>query len=216
MNIKICKNPKCNKEFESFKGSNKKYCSDLCRKQNFKKYFCKCGKEITIHIKQCQKCYWDYIRKYPEFHPQYKHGKTKNNECIDCHKHITFYGIRCHSCAEKLKIGELAPGYIHGKGYESYPVEFNDKLRETIRKRDNYECQNCGMTEEEHLIVRGRILDIHHIDYNKENINESNLITLCNSCNVRANFNASYWQEFYTNKIKIIINRGVDVNYLPK
>jgi 5-methylcytosine-specific restriction endonuclease McrA len=209
MNIKICKNPKCNKEFKSFISSNKKYCSDLCRKQNFKKYFCECGKEITKNTKHCQECYGKSIAG--ENHYNYKHGKTRNNICIDCGKHITFYGVRCHSCAEKQRIGKLAPGYIHGKGYESYPVEFNDELREIIRKRDNYTCQNCSMTEGEHLIVRERILDIHHIDGNKENNNKENLITLCNSCNVRANFNKEHWQEFYTNLIRNKINRGVDV-----
>jgi len=209
MNIKICKNPKCNKEFKSFKGSNKKYCSDLCRKQNFKKYYCECGKEITKDVKHCQECYFKTITG--KNHYNYKHGKTKNNKCMDCGTHITFYGIRCQKCYHKwakrtgIRKGILSGAYIHGKGYESYPVEFNDELRELIRKRDNYTCQNCGMTEEEHLIVRGRILDVHHIDYNHINYNEENLITLCNSCNVRANFNRTFWQEFYTKKIKIII-----------
>lgn len=63
------------------------------------------------------------------------------------------------------------------------------------------------MTEEEHLIVTGRVLSIHHIDYNKENCSESNLITLCNQCHARTNYNRDYWQKHYDNSInKIIIN----------
>jgi len=76
-----------------------------------------------------------------------------------------------------------------------------DCKKESIRKRDNYICQNCSMIEEEHLIVIGTNLHIHHIDYDKENCNENNLITLCNSCNVRANFNRDYWKNIFQNKI---------------
>jgi hypothetical protein len=62
------------------------------------------------------------------------------------------------------------------------------------------------MTQEEHLIVIGRILTIHHIDYNKKNCKEENLITTCLWCNTRANFNRTYWQKFYINKL---IKRGI-------
>ena len=57
------------------------------------------------------------------------------------------------------------------------------------------------MTEEEHLVVFGTNLHIHHIDYIKEHCNEDNLITLCNGCNSRANYNRSYLQSFFNNKI---------------
>jgi len=60
------------------------------------------------------------------------------------------------------------------------------------------------MTEEEHLIVFGKVLTIHHIDYNKQNCKENNLITLCGSCNTRANFNRSYWVDFYKQKVSTL------------
>jgi 5-methylcytosine-specific restriction endonuclease McrA len=53
------------------------------------------------------------------------------------------------------------------------------------------------MTEEEHLIVYGKVLDVHHIDYDRKNSSEDNLITLCRQCNIRANFNRGYWEEFF-------------------
>lgn len=99
------------------------------------------------------------------------------------------------------KKGILAPGYIHGRYCCLYSTKFFN-MREQIRKRDNYTCQNCGMTEEEHLIVRGVNLSVHHIDYNRENDNENNLITVCSSCHARANFNRDYWKEYYKNKIE--------------
>lgn len=86
-----------------------------------------------------------------------------------------------------------------------YPFEFTDELKNKIRTRDNYICQNCTMTEEEHLIVIGYSLTIHHIDHNKENNKENNLITLCQGCNSRANFNKDYWKILYQTKMKTIL-----------
>jgi hypothetical protein len=88
-----------------------------------------------------------------------------------------------------------------GKSFEPYTPEFNDSLKLIIRNRDNYKCQNCGMTEEEHVTVYGTVLHVHHIDYIKTNCTEENLISTCNNCNLRANYNRPYWQEFYTDKI---------------
>ena len=93
--------------------------------------------------------------------------------------------------------GKNNPNYIDGRSKFPYPLEFTPELKESIRKRDNYECQNCGMTEEEHLIVLGKTLPIHHIDYCKQNCKEDNLITLCNQCNVRANKNRDYWYSYF-------------------
>ena len=72
-----------------------------------------------------------------------------------------------------------------------------DELKQKIRKRDSYICQNCGITEKIHKIKYGRILTVHHIDYNKQNCKESNLITVCLSCNLKANGNRDYWFAYY-------------------
>ena len=98
---------------------------------------------------------------------------------------------------------ENNPNWKDGKSNEPYPLEFNEKLKEKIRKRDNYQCQNldCNVTEEEHLIVFGRVLDVHHIDYNKTNINIENLISLCQSCHMKTNYNREYWQEYFKKEI---------------
>ena len=63
-------------------------------------------------------------------------------------------------------------------------------------------CQNCGITEEEHIIINGQVLHVHHIDYNKENCSQDNLITTCQQCNLRANSNRDYWKELYLKKLK--------------
>ena len=76
----------------------------------------------------------------------------------------------------------------------SYPMDWTDDLRESIRRRDGYVCQLCGIHQGE---LKGFIkkLDVHHIDYNKDNLDPDNLITLCKNCHMKTNYNRNYWAE---------------------
>lgn len=139
--------------------------------------------------------------------------KRKKYYCIDClergiKKEISGYRAkRCRSCSGRKKInchfkkGKDNIAYVDGKSKEFYPSEFNNQLRLKIRKRDNYTCQKCGITEEEHLMVYGQILGVHHIDYNKQNLKDDNLISLCRECNLRVNKNREYWKKHFQKKI---------------
>jgi len=154
-------------------------------------------------------CYslWKSIHFMGEDNPNHKEGRTlKEIFCKDCGKKINFDSIRCTVCSKQ---GENSPRWIDGRSFEEYPSGFNGELKEQIRKRDNYECQNCGITEEEYLIVYGRVLEIHHIDYSKINCTTNNLITLCKQCNLRANINRDYWIDYYKNKIGVIIDNQI-------
>lgn len=165
-----------------------------------------CGEHITYEAVRCMSCASKERIKNIDFtrntNPNYKKGKwsDKLNKCSDCGKIIDPRAIRCVECYQKYNVGEHNPAYIHGEGNAPYPNKFNDNLKEFIRKRDNYSCQNCNMTEEEHIIVLGQNLHVHHIDYNKQNCKKENLITLCHQCNLRANYNRDYWYNFYINK----------------
>lgn len=112
-----------------------------------------------------------------------------------------FYGKK-HSkkfrVAQSLRMGSSGVPYK----FAVYPYEFNNNLKGKIRKRDSYTCQICGITEEEHIIVFGSLLHVHHIDYIKKNCNEENLISLCKSCHTRTNYNRDYWLDYF--KIKIV------------
>ncbi len=62
--------------------------------------------------------------------------------------------------------------------------------REIVLNRDNWECQECGMTQEEHKFLFGEGLTVDHKDKNgiySKNPNHSldNLITLCIRCHIR-------------------------------
>jgi len=168
-------------------------CSHIKHGKYLIKYFCiDCKKEISSfqHIR-CYSC---------ETKRKFKIGillHTKIAYCEDCSKNLGKWAYnnksrRCLSCANK---GINNPSFNGWISKEPYSLNWTEELRESIRICDNHECQNCGMTEEEHLIVIGKILCVHHIDYNKKNCNEDNLITLCMACNIRANYNRDYWQE---------------------
>ena len=133
---------------------------------------------------------------------------NKKYYCKDCGDEISarsgFYGEgRCQSCAGKrLKVTEETKRKISlglggtGIPYENakYGAEFNNELKEQIRERDNHQCQLCDVKQEDYY----RKLDVHHIDYNKKNCDEYNLITLCNKCNTEVNFDRDYWFAYFT------------------
>jgi 5-methylcytosine-specific restriction endonuclease McrA len=95
------------------------------------------------------------------------------------------------------RLGNKNPNWQGGKSFEPYNIEFNDKLKEQIRKRDNYACQECGYTQEQ----LKRKLDVHHIDYNKKNNSPDNLISLCNTCHLQTNFRRHDWTGYFKNLI---------------
>ncbi len=86
--------------------------------------------------------------------------------------------------------GNENPNWQGGKSFEQYTTDWTDDLKESIRKRDDYICQLCGIHQDELC----RKLDVHHIDYIKENLNPENLITLCRGCHMKTNANRDYWK----------------------
>lgn len=99
---------------------------------------------------------------------------------------------------EGLK-GEKSPTWLGGISFEPYGIEFNGELKEEIRKRDNYRCQECFRHQDELYTKKGRKykLMIHHIDYNKRNNNSENLISLCRSCHMQTNFKREDWTGYF-------------------
>ncbi len=60
-----------------------------------------------------------------------------------------------------------------------------------LHERDNRTCQLCGVKE------NGRKkLNVHHIHYDKPNC-EPDLVSLCNCCNAKVNFNRDYWELYF-------------------
>lgn len=191
---------------------------------------CGCGKSFEVKINSIKK----YINGHnPQIHKidcgcfacRNKRGDPhkSNCNCMACRmirgetkgEKCPFYGKK-HTLETRQKMidnhvdvsSNKNSNWQNGISKLPYSFSFNDELKEQIRKRDNYQCQNpeCNMTEEEHLIVYGCNLHVHHINYDKFNCEENNLISLCVSCNIRANYNRYYWEKYYQEKIKEIIN----------
>ncbi len=93
------------------------------------------------------------------------------------------------------RFGENSPNWNDGSSFEPYSTEFNKELKDFIKQRDNYTCQdpNCDGNYKK--------LHIHHIDYDKKNNSPENLITLCDSCHTKTNgkYNREYYLKFYQN-----------------
>lgn len=97
--------------------------------------------------------------------------------------------------AHLIAVKKRGPEHLNWKGglsSQPYPLAFSPRLKRKIRQRDKDACRNCGATER---------LSVHHIDYVKDNLDECNLITLCVSCNSKANYDRPTWQAFYSEKM---------------
>lgn len=94
---------------------------------------------------------------------------------------------RLNMCGEKNHF------WRGGVWQNPYSENWTETLRESIRQRDKYVCQLCGIHQEE-LSSRFKVLDCHHIDYDKENCDPKNLISLCRPCHLETNHHREYWE----------------------
>ena len=93
----------------------------------------------------------------------------------------------------KRKIGRAGVGKHRGKdngmwkggvSESQYCHKFNERIKEEVREKYERECFSCGKSEENN----GRKLDVHHIDFNKEQGCADHkwvLIPLCISCHTK-------------------------------
>jgi len=96
----------------------------------------------------------------------------------------------------KLQSGEANPNWNNGSSLLPYPYNWKE-ISKSILERDGHRCWGPGCRGKD------RRLTAHHIDYDKENCNPSNLIALCSSCNTLANFNRPYWKRIYQDIIAV-------------
>lgn len=189
----------CNKKFEiDYTSKKNRFCSQECREQNQlqtqvkHKYYCQqCGKEIlyknrTYPRKYCDNCYITARAK-----TQTKRLETNCSYCGEKlliipaiykqHKNH-FCDVNCMAkyYAEHYT-GKNSPAWTGGKGhYEGNWLN----ARKAARKRDEFKCQKCGISESEY----GKELSVHHIKSYKyfndkfEANKLNNLICLCEPC----------------------------------
>mgnify|MGYP001769095534 CR=1 FL=1 len=93
--------------------------------------------------------------------------------------------------------GENHYNWQGGISKEPYSQVWSEDLKEKVRKRDGYICQVCFLPESVLQNNFRKKLCVHHIDYDKKNCNEENLISLCTSCHTKTGFNRDQWQSVF-------------------
>lgn len=174
--------------------------------------FCEqCGTEITKDKRHNRRfCGQECFGKYQstlvgDLHPNFRPESRVERPCEECGEIFVTkqfeidkgWGKFCsRSCSSRWRARELgyyplAPmtGADNPRwkgGYEPYYGPNWRNQRRNVRRRDNYTCQKCGITESE----LGRQLDVHHIQrfgsFGPERYQEANqsdnLISLCYKC----------------------------------
>jgi hypothetical protein len=148
------------------------------------------------------------LRWLGKHHSRETKEKMKRNNCMNRPEYRIFHSALCaspeyrkmmqqaHSTPEYhiRTSGVNAPNWRGGTSQEPYGTEFNTVLRRQIRDRDDHLCQfpNCYLPENSMKHA------VHHIDYDKKNNVQRNLITLCKSHHMMTNHgDQSYWVEMF-------------------
>lgn len=160
----------------------KKYCSEICWKT-----------EKKAKSKNCKVCNCWFT---PVYYAPSRGRYIGVNNRVTCSAECVSRNFR-ESEERKLKISKAFRGEKHpnwqggpasrtGRGYRGAGW---DRIRKSIRKRDGYECQDCGISEADN----GATLEVHHKrpfnqfhgDNQKAN-KPSNLVALCRPCHQKA------------------------------
>lgn len=94
----------------------------------------------------------------------------------------------------KSHLGEKNPAWNGGSSKFPYAPDWGPKVKQKVFERDGFVCKNPDCRGENESLVP------HHINYDKTNCDSTNLITLCKSCNGRANKDRKKWQRIYEEK----------------
>lgn len=129
-------------------------------------------------------------------HPDVLIYKEKMRQLAFKFKGRTFSNVTKQKMSVARK-AEKNPNWQGGLSYEPYGKDFGNRLKEQIRNRDCYRCQQCFRHQNE-LTEK---LVVHHIDFNKKNNCADNLISLCRSCHSQMSFNREQWIKYFQNRM---------------
>lgn len=159
-----------------------------------------CGKEFKHYgerIVCSRECFTKYIseQRLNENNPAWIANKEKKI-CARCGNEFEYTRRNLHKGQEPV-FCSLDCSRNNGNNKEildnigsthKYGFGFNKKLKTKIKERDGKCCQLCGETHK---------LEVHHIDYDKNNNEENNLITLCRRCHCITNHNRGFWTQVF-------------------
>ena len=156
------------------------------KKGNHPKTEFKKGQKIRLgkhHTKEAK----ERMREAHKGQPNAMKGKHYSEE-IRKRMSESFKGRKKPLNAYSFLKGEKNPNWNNGSSFEPYSVDWTKTLKKSIRERDKYTCRICGKEPATYC---------HHIDYDKQNSNPENLITLCPSCHSKTNKNREHWEKYF-------------------
>lgn len=204
-------------QLRTSKAENSRFCSNECkfnslheqkRKENpaSNELSCEtCGETIYRHDYEIESADNFYCSREcknrgetGENHHRWSGGDI-SRECAICGKEVkralnhldnydhAFCSDNCqYEWMEQNYSGSDHPSWKGGVKH-GYPGNWK-KIRQEVRERDNYECRACGISQNEHLELRGFKLDVHHVvpvrefDDPVDAHSKGNLVTACRSC----------------------------------
>lgn len=155
---------------------------------------------VTNH--ECPTC-GDMLPSYRgvKIHHANVHGESISGETTQCawcgsdfsRRRYATTGIRfCDNECRGNWMSDTLTGENHhnwiGGVRRDYGPGWDDKKKASVRDRDNNQCADCGMSNEEHIKQYQCQLHVHHItparsfDDPKERNSMDNLVTLCCEC----------------------------------
>jgi len=189
--------------------TEKPFCSKKCHGKWISEY------EHTRVSVNCEYCGDEFQRKKSQLEPRNNyfcshecHGDWKLEKdsitvnCDCCGSEVVkheYYAERCenHFCSTDCQ-GQWYSENVRGEEHPLWQEEVADvygptwySQRRNAIERDDEQCQDCGLTRDEHYDKYGRDLEVHHITpirtfTDTEEANQlSNLITLCKSCHIQ-------------------------------
>lgn len=201
--VRVCAAPGCDVQFETIVGGTRE-----------KKYCCRGHQTLGVpssikgRTKETDKGIARAAKKLSGRTMSEK-SKQKKSDALKGRTYVEMFG---EEEAERLKqirsdamMGENSPSWAGGVWVKNdpYPKEYY-AIRSEVRKRDGLVCQICGVSHGDLWGETGRGLDVHHIDYDKQNSDMMNLISLCRSCHARTNVNRPFWTGFFRGMMSCI------------
>lgn len=117
-------------------------------------------------------------------------------------------GRRCPICAAIGRFGKGHWNWQGGLSTQQYCEAWKDKeYKQDIKNRDGNRCLNPYCTSH-----NKDDLTIHHINYIKKDCRPANLITVCRSCNSKANKDRGWHKSWYQTVLRNRYNIGA-INY---
>lgn len=202
----------CGKDFLSFPGSNRKYCSMSCKYKDsrvVRKKICEyCGNEFISKRpsssigKYCShECHMNAMRRTVLRNCKYCGKEFYVKPSTVFHSGAVFCSKRCQFdwMSENMR-GENSPGWKGGLSFGQYCPKFSSEFKERVREFFGRKCVECGKTEEEN----GRKLSVHHVNYDKNTCCHDGpalFVATCVYHNTKANTDRKLWQKHYTDII---------------